>query len=410
MDDAAEPPVTAELRTYLDSSPSPFHACHTAAELLRTSGFDQATASEPLPDIGFVIRDGALYAWRLAANARGFRVVAAHTDSPTLRVKPRPDIRRAGQQLLGFDIYGGPLLSTWTDRDLGLAGRVSVRDGAGFRVELLRSPEPFIRVSQLAIHFNRTVNTDGLKLDPQKHLAAHFAGRFVEYVAAQLDCSPDDVLGWDVMTFDPTPARLLSGGLLASGRMDNLVSAFAAVRALSDSPATDFHQVIVLFDHEEVGSTTERGANSVMLPTLLQRLAGDRYPMLVSDSVIASADMAHATHPNYPEYHEPHHHIALDGGPVLKVNHQMRYATDAVGTAVFSLACQQAQVPMQVFDMRADLPCGSTVGPFVASTTGMTTVDVGAAMLSMHSAREVCGVRDPQMYVAALAAFLAPVG
>jgi aspartyl aminopeptidase len=229
-----------------------------------------------------------------------------------------------------------------------------------------------------------------------------------------------DVLGWDLMTHDLTPARRIGRDrdLIAAPRLDNLATVYAGVQALvaaaDQAPARPWVQVLVLFDHEEVGSMSERGAHSTFLPAALERIVraagGDRddYLRALAGTVVASGDMAHATHPNYADRHEPQHTIAINGGPVLKVNSKLRYATDALGAAAFMAAGEQAGVPVQRFVTRSDLPCGSTVGPMTAALTGATTVDFGAPTLSMHSARELCGALDPAMYAGALSAFLSP--
>jgi aspartyl aminopeptidase len=324
-------------------------------------------------------------------------------------------------------VYGGPLLASWVDRDLGLAGRVAVRagrgsgSGGGSTSRLLRVDEPLLRVSELAIHLNRGVNTDGLVLNPQLHLAPHWGlgdrpGDLRGFLAGRLEVPRADLLGWDLLAYDLTPARRIGQdrALIASARLDNQATCYAGVRALIRAGDTPHRTVLALFDHEEVGSVSERGAQSTLLATTLERIVlaagGGREDMLraLAGTVVASGDMAHATHPNYPDRHEPNHRIAMNGGPVLKINSQLRYATDAVGAAAFELACEQAGVPVQRFVVRSDLPCGSTVGPITSALTGATTVDFGAPTLSMHSIRELCGVTDQVMYADALTAFLAP--
>jgi aspartyl aminopeptidase len=425
--------VVDGLAAFLDASPTPFHACASAAALLEAAGFARLAETDDWPGGPgryYLVRDGSLVAWHNpegGAATTPFRVVGAHTDSPTLRIKPQPDVARAGWQLLGVEVYGGPLLATWTDRDLGLAGRVAVRGTDGVDLLPVRIDEPLLRVSQLAIHFNRTVNTEGLVLNPQQHLAPHWAvgdgpGDLTGYLAERLGVG--EILAWDLMAFDLTPARRIGRdrALLASARLDNQATCYAGIRALiaaadngsRESGSRGHRQLVVLFDHEEVGSVSARGAASTLLSATMERIVlgdgGDRSDLLraLAGSVVASGDMAHATHPNYAEFHEPQHRIAINGGPVLKINNNLRYATDAAGAGVFALACAQAGVPVQRFVMRSDLPCGSTVGPLTAAAIGATTVDFGAPMLSMHSAREVCGVQDQAMYVAALGAFLAP--
>jgi aspartyl aminopeptidase len=298
---------------------------------------------------------------------------------------------------------------------------------------LVQVDEPLLRVAQLAIHLDRGVTTEGLRLNPQQHLAPIWGlgdekPDFTAFLADRIGISPTDVLSFDIMTHDAQHPQRIGARreFVASGRMDNLATSYAGTRALiaaveaiaksgtglevSSYPVP----LLVLFDHEEVGSTSERGAQSTLLPDVLERIvlarggSRDDYHRAIARTVIASGDMAHATHPNYVAKHEPEHQISIDGGPVLKVNNQLRYATGAPGAAAFALACEQAEVPMQVFVTRSDLPCGSTVGPMTAARSGCETVDFGAAMLSMHSARELVGARDQARYIAALTAFLTP--
>ncbi|WP_353509036.1 M18 family aminopeptidase [Intrasporangium sp.] len=426
------------LIDFVDASPTSFHATAQAAARLTEAGFTEVVESEPFPTAPgahFVVRGGSLIAWdttgAYAAGpgpAAGFRVVGAHTDSPNLRVKPNPDHLKAGWQSLGVEVYGGPLLNSWLDRDLGLAGRVAVRrQGRGegrhqVETRLFHDTTPLLRVAQLAIHLDREQN-EGLTLNRQQHLEPLWGlgdapGDFRRYLSEQVGVPAADLLGWDVMTHPVEPSRRLGrrSELIAAPRLDNLGTSYAGVRALVAAARSEprLVPVLVLFDHEEVGSQSERGAMSTLLPSVLERivLAGggsrEDYWRALASTVIASGDMAHATHPNYADRHEPLHHIAVNGGPVLKINSNLRYATDALGEAAFRLACEQAAVPMQSFVVRTDLPCGSTVGPMTSALTGATTVDFGAPLLSMHSARELGGAQDPAMYVAALAAFLAP--
>lgn len=434
-----------DLCAFIDAAPSPYHAVAETARMLAAAGFvevgerDDWTALPAQPR-RYVVRDGALVAWCTEGVTVAqdtplppYRIIGAHTDSPNLRIKPLPDQHRHGWDQLGVEVYGGPLLNSWLDRDLGLSGRVTVRTGSSYDVRLVRVEDPVLRIPQLAIHLDRAVAAEGLKLNPQSHLvpvwgATGQAPTFAAYLAGLLDVSTDDILGWDVMTHDLTPARRLgrTRDLIAAGRLDNLASVYAGALALiaaADSrrsaagaapPATI--PVLVLFDHEEVGSVTSRGAAGPLLPDVLERISyaagrhrADHLRSLAA-SLVVSADMAHAIHPNYPERHEPDHTIQVGGGPVLKINANARYATDAVGAAEFRLACERAGVAMQTFVSRTDMPCGSTIGPATAAATGVTTVDVGAPMLSMHSARELCGAADIASYVAALSTVLDPAG
>lgn len=428
----------AGLCAFVDASPSPFHACAEAGRMLEAAGFSLIVETDAFPtEPGrhYLIRGGALIAWSTetaGSPTTPFRVVGAHTDSPNLRIKPQPDLARAGWQLLGVELYGGLLFNSWLDRDLGLSGRVAVRGSAGVETRLLTINEPVLRVAQLAAHLDRGVN-EGLALNPQEHLTPLWGvstepGDFRGYLATAVGVDAADVLSWDVMTHDLQPSRRIGRDrdLISAPRLDNLATSYAGVRALVDaidrpgrvsassSTAASSIPLLVLFDHEEAGSQSERGAMSTLLPSVLERIVlsagGGRedFHRALAGTVIASGDMAHATHPNYPAKHEPQHQIAINGGPVLKTNVKLRYATDSVGAAAFITACDQAGVPVQHFVSRNDLPCGSTVGPMTAALTGATTVDFGAPMLSMHSARELCGAKDPAMYAGALAAFLAP--
>lgn len=417
------------LIEYLGASPSPFHACETSARQLEAAGFNRVAETDSWPtDPGrfYLIRGGSLVAWSTEA-AHGpttpFRVVGAHTDSPNFRVKPRPDRSSAGWAQLGVEPYGGLIVGSWLDRDLGVSGRVSVRENGRASTRLLQVDDPILRISRLAIHLDRSA-AEGESFNKQFQLVPHWAlgntPTFAHFLAEQVQVAPDDVLGWDVMTHDVQPAAVtgLNREFIAGARMDNLATSYAGTRALIravDQPTSEpVTQVLVLFDHEEIGSLTDRGAFSVLLPTVLERivsgLGGGRedFHRALAGTVIASGDMAHATHPNYPDRHEPDHQITMNGGPVLKINTNGRYATDSVGSAAFALACEQAGVPMQTFVVRSDLPCGSTVGPMTAALTGATTVDFGAPTLSMHSVRELVGTHDQQLYADALTAFLSP--
>jgi aspartyl aminopeptidase len=429
------------LLAFCDASPSPYHACATAAALLGEAGFTRLAEDAAWPGgpgRWFVVRGGSLIAWVTAAGHGangGFRIVGAHTDSPNLRVKPQPDVVRAGVRQIGVEAYGGVLLNSWLDRDLGLSGRVAVRrNGGGALVRLMRVDRPVCAIPQLAIHLDRNVTTDGLVVDAQHHLtplwgieppagthpAAGGTGGagFAGFVAHELGVATDDVLAWDLMLHDLAPGALVGRDdeLIGSARLDNLASCWAAVEALiAVAPGAEGQvPMVCLFDHEEIGSTSDRGAASSLLPTVVERSVtargGDREDLhrALARSACLSADMAHATHPNYADRHDPEHQVTLNGGPVLKVNANVRYATDAPGGALVALAAEQAKVPLQRFAMRSDLPCGSTIGPITAARLGITTVDVGMPQLAMHAAREHAGSHDPDRYRALLAAFLAP--
>jgi aspartyl aminopeptidase len=410
------------LCEFIDASPSPFHVCVTVAERLRAAGFRELAEGDAWPAAGdfFVVRAGSLVAWRREADPGvPFRVVGAHTDSPNLRVKQHPDRFVAGWRVVALQPYGGAWLNSWLDRDLGLSGRLSVRSGDGLDHRLVRIDEPILRVPQLAIHLAE--DRKSVSLDPQRHVNAVWGvgggpRSFLDYVAGQAEVDADDVLGFDLMTHDLTPSTLAGadGDLVSAPRLDNQCSCYAGLEALLAAEPTGCLPVLALFDHEEVGSQSDHGAQSELLPTVLERIVlaagGGREDFLrrLPGSMVASGDMAHATHPNYPERHEQGHLIEVNAGPVLKVQPNLRYATDGRTAAAFALACRQAGVPLQRYEHRADLPCGSTIGPMTSARTGIPTVDVGAAQLAMHSAREVMGAEDVAAYSAALRAFLAP--
>lgn len=409
------------LLQFIDASPTSFHACRTAAEMLTAAGWvvvDERDAWPTEPGRYAVVRGGSLVAWSTEASSAvtdPFRVLGAHTDSPNLRLKQRHDRAHAGVAMVALEPYGGPLLHSWLDRDLGLSGRLVLRDGSE---HLVRIDEPVLRVPRLAIHLDR--EGQGKEIDPQRDLDAVWSldpRAFLPWVAEQAGVDASAVLGFELMAHDTQPSALTgaNGELVSAPRLDNQATCFAALRALLDhEPVDGVRPVVALFDHEEVGSTSERGAQSDLLITVLERIVlaqgGTREDLLrsVAASMCASGDMAHASHPNQPSKHEPLHSIELGGGPVLKVNQNLRYASEARGSAAFAVACEQAGVPLQRYVHRADLPCGSTIGPMSAARTGMTTVDVGAPQLAMHSIREVMAAADVDHYTRALAAFLSP--
>jgi aspartyl aminopeptidase len=414
----------AGLCDFIDASPSPFHVCTTVAGRLLAAGYTELREADRWPDRAgryFTVRAGSLVAWNTAGPDGAFRIVGAHTDSPNLRVKQHPDRLIAGWRVVALEPYGGAWLNSWLDRDLGISGRLSVRAGSGLAHRLVRIDDPILRVPQLAIHLAE--DRKSLTLDPQRHVNAVWgvgneACSFMDYVAERAGVAPADVLGADLMTHDLTPSTVIGAdaSLLSAPRLDNQASCYAGMEALlalePGSAPRGFVPVLVLFDHEEVGSSSDHGAQSNLLSTVLERIVlaagGGREDFLrrLPVSLMASADMAHATHPNYPERHEPSHLIEVNAGPVLKVHPNLRYATDGRTAAAFALACQQAGVPLQRYEHRADLPCGSTIGPLASARTGIPTVDVGAAQLAMHSARELMGAHDVAAYSAAMRAFL----
>jgi len=416
---------TDDLIEFVAASPSPYHAAANVAERLIAAGFRRVAETDAWDgDAGgrFVLRGGAIVAWYVPEGAeatRGFRIFGAHTDSPTLRVKPRPDTGAVGWRQIAVELYGGTLLNTWLDRDLGLSGRVVLRDG---RERLVFVDRPLLRVPQLAIHLDRAVNESGLQLDKQQHMTPVWGlgpvdeGALIRFVADELGVRAGDVTGWDLMVHDvQRPAYIgRDRELLASARLDNLLSVHAGLAALLAAARDGVPHIPVLgaFDHEETGSASTTGAAGPLLETVLTRVVSARGGSLedraraFADSYHLSSDVGHAVHPNYVGRHEPGHHPVPNGGPILKVNTNQRYATDARGRSVWAAACERAGVPWQTFVGINSMACGSTIGPITATRLGIETVDVGAACLSMHSARELCGADDPFLLAAAAAAFL----
>ncbi|MET0704154.1 MAG: M18 family aminopeptidase, partial [Mycobacterium sp.] len=371
------------LCEFVDASPTPFHVCATVAARLQAAGFTELAEADAWPDDGrfYVVRAGSLVAWDARGAARPFRIVGGHTDSPNLRVKQHPDRSVAGWNVVALQPYGGAWLNSWLDRDLGISGRLSVRDSAaegGIAHQLVRIDSALLRVPQLAIHLSD--DRKGVTLDPQRHVNAVWGlgtapRSFLNHVAEQAGVAGADVLGFDLMTHDLSPSTIagVDGEFVSAPRLDNQGTCYAGLEALLAAQPTGYLPVLALFDHEEVGSTSDHGAQSDLLLTTLERIVlaagGSREDFLrrLTGSMVASADMAHATHPNYPERHEPFHQIEVNGGPVLKVQPNLRYATDGRTAAAFELACRQAGVPLQRYEHRADLPCGSTIGPMTAA-------------------------------------------
>jgi aspartyl aminopeptidase len=411
--------LVQDLLDFLDASPSPWHAAQTAAARLQSNGFVELAESErwtALPAAGFVRRGGAIVAWRLAdGNPTGVRIVGAHTDSPGLRIHPDPDQTAANWHLLGVEIYGGVLLNSWLDRDLGIAGRVVATDGTTTLVDVA---EPIARIPQLAIHLDREVNDRGLVLDRHVHLRPVWATgspstrqSFGDWLGERAGVAP---AYWDLCLFDIQPAAILGAdrSLVASGRLDNQLSCWATVTALAAAEPGSHIAVAALFDHEEVGSESTAGASGPLLGDVIERLlagtgfdATDDRHRLMASSTCVSSDNAHAIHPNYLERHDPGHAPLVNHGPAIKLNSNQRYATDPATAALWRACCDKAGVPVQTFVSRNNIPCGSTIGPLTATRLGIATVDVGVPQLSMHSARELCGADDPAYLVAALSSY-----
>ncbi|MDJ1131570.1 M18 family aminopeptidase [Streptomyces iconiensis] len=417
---------TDDLMSFLAASPSPYHAVANTAARLEKAGFQRVWETEAW-NAGaggkYVLRGGALIAWYVpegATAATPFRIIGAHTDSPNLRVKPVPDTGTQGWRQVAVEIYGGTLLNTWLDRDLGMSGRLTLRDGTAHLVNVDRA---LLRVPQLAIHLDRQAN-DGLKLDRQRHMTPVWGlgepreGDLLRFLAGEAGIAADDITGWDLMAHSVEPPSYLGRDheLVAGPRMDNLLSVHAGAAALAavaeSGSEPSVIPVLAAFDHEENGSQSDTGAQGPLLGTVLERSVfarGGSYEdraRAYAGTVCLSSDTGHAVHPNYAERHEPGHHPMPNGGPILKVNVNQRYSTDGTGRALFTKVCEAADVPWQHFVSNNDMPCGTTIGPITAARHGITTVDIGVAILSMHSARELCGAEDPHLLANSLTAFL----
>ena len=410
-----------DLLDFIAESPSPFHAAEEAANRLRAAGFtDLFEEAEPVPlrpgDKRYLMRGGSIIALLVGTDApqvAGIRGVGAHTDSPNLRLKPRPDAKKEGWRQLGVEAYGGLIWHSWLDRDLGISGRVITREGDRLVPHLVRVDLPIVRIPDLAIHLNRGVNTEGLKLNPQTHLTPVLGlGQWPGILPWLQDrLGLGEITGFELGFHDVVRPTL--GGVdqefVFSPRLDNLGCCYPAIQAICAAEAARHTMVVALFDHEEIGSNTWSGAAGPFLEQVLSRLVRDATEQapggierMAAHSWMLSADMAHGVHPGYADKHEPEHKPVINGGPVLKVNVNQRYATTDETMARFRAAAEEAGTPTQDFVSRNDQPCGSTIGPISATRMGIRTVDCGGAMLSMHSIREQCGAAD----VAAMGALM----
>lgn len=421
-------PVT-DLLTFIDRSPSPWHAGTNIASALQANGFQplEETATWTIePGSRYVISRDRSSVIAVAVGGRPatgpIRIVGAHTDSPGLRVKPGRPRAAGGMTRLGVEVYGGPILATFADRDLTLAGRVMLRGEAGENVErLFDHSEPVCRIPNLAIHMNRTVNDEGLKLSAHDHLPLQFGADapegevFREWLAAQLDTAPAAIRAWELGVADTQPAARygLKHEFIAAPRLDNLASCHAGLQAIQAAHPETGLAILAVFDHEEVGSESFKGAAGSFLPDILQRFARALDLPLerqLPASWLLSADMTHAHHPGFPWAYEEEDAPRVNAGPAVKINAKQRYASDAVGSAYFARLCEQAEVPMQHYVHRVDLPCGTTIGPMAATRLGVRTIDVGNPLWAMHSIREAAGAGDHESMIRVLQEFYRDAG
>lgn len=416
---------------FIVAAPSSYHASSWEATKLAETGFIEQ--DEQLPwkrnSRGFVRRSGALIAWQIPQNislSTGFRIVGTHNDSPSFKIKPNPDTNTAGFSQVNVEIYGGPLLNSWLNRDLGIAGQISTIDG---EVKLVKTP-PIMFIPQLAPHLDRSQNSE-LKLQPQGDYHPIWAlgeQKIFTYLAAQAGVNPDRVAGMDLYAYDTQKPQIFGGeagaDFLVAGRQDNLSSVFAALNAflavadIAHSNTTQVNEnapelsedvlIFAAFDHEEVGSNTFTGAAGPFLEQVMRRICAviwennaenggensEIFFRMIANSSCISADAGHSINPNRQEKHDPAHQPVLGEGALLKINSQQRYATEAQGIALWLRACADGEVPTQEFVSNNDVPCGSTIGPATATRLGIVTVDVGIPLLSMHSVREISAPAD----------------
>ncbi|WP_440423562.1 M18 family aminopeptidase [Prevotella merdae] len=419
------------LLSFLDASPVNFLAVKNIADMLEAGGFRRLNPALPIGTVNagdrfFVTKnDSSIFAFRIGAKPLadvGFHMICAHADSPTFRIKPNAEMLvEGGLVKLNTEVYGGPIMSTWFDRPLTLAGRVIVRsqDVMQPQTMLLHIKRPLLQISNLAIHFNRQVN-DGVKLSKQKDVLPLLgqitsqleAGNLlmnviVEELNKQRPIQQEDILDFDLYLADTTPACTFGAHneFISAGRLDDLSMCFAGLEAMLAAHDTDTTQVLAIFDNEETGSQTKQGAGSPFLSYMLKRIAlaqsqtEEAYYQAVERAFMISADNAHAWHPNYAEKYDPTNHPMLGGGPVIKFNAAQKYASDAASAAVFAGLCAKAGVPCQRFVNHSDVAGGSTLGNILASSIPLRGVDMGNAILAMHSCRETGSVRDHEYCV-----------
>ena len=410
------------LLSFLDASPVNFLAVAKIEEDLAAAGFKKINPALPFsnmkPGEQFYVtkNDSSIYAFRLGKKPlgdAGFKIICAHCDSPTFRIKPNPEMLKEGRLVqLNTEVYGGAILSTWFDRPLSLAGRVIIKPDNQMRpaTRLLHIKRPLLTIPNLAIHFNRQVN-DGVKLSKQKDMIPVLGiiseelekeNLLVNLIASELNIDAAQILDFDLYLYDTTPGCLfgLNNEFISSGRLDDLSMACAGIDALLGSETNDQTQIVAIFDNEETGSGTKQGAGSPFLASIIERIVlaqgGNKegFYRAIEQAFMVSADNAHAWHPNYADKFDPTNHPVMGGGPTIKINASQKYATDAEGAAIFAEICRKAEVPFQLFVNHSDILGGSTLGNILTGSLPMRGVDMGAAIWAMHSARETGSVAD----------------
>ena len=404
--------TVADLLSYLDNSPTASWATFGLASKLEKNGFRRLDEKDvwnlKKNDKFYIVRSSSALIAGIAGSESpgeaGCRIIGAHTDSPGFRIKPEPQRSKDGMIALGVEVYGSPILATWFDRDLSIAGTLVVHEENILKRELFMLRKPVCRIASPAIHIERQMNKEGFKVNPEENtslLLSTSGSGFQELLALACESAglrEENVTGWSMEVWDPQPA--VTGGIdddfLFSGRLDNLTMCHAALKAILRTEATPHTKLISLFNSEEVGSNTLNGAGSSFLDSVIERLSGSReeYFRCLSNSLQVSADGAHGVHPNYSSKHDSGCRPVLNGGPVIKINANNKYSSSDISKAYFSLCADAMGVNVQYFVSRNDMPCGSTIGPITSARTGIKSVDVGNAFLSMHSVREMGGTSD----------------
>ena len=425
--DQTENQFNQQLCAFLDASPTPFHAVSSMVALLAEAGFtelsDEQNWSLKAGGKYYVVRNGssivAFVAGSEAVSKAGVRIAGAHTDSPCPMLKPQPEIEKGGFSQLGVEIYGGALLNPWFDRDLSIAGRVVYKDAnKELKQTLVNFKQPVATIPSLAIHLDRNANKERT-INPQTdippivklNLGNQKNQSFRDILQQQFLTKQDQVLDFELCLYDTQPAAIigLEQEFLASGRLDNLLSCFVAIQALIKADGSQTC-IVACNDHEEVGSVSAVGADGPFLESVIAKIAANESNSLdisavMDKSLLISCDNAHAVHPNYMHKHDAGHLPSINGGPVIKTNVKQRYATNSVTSSRFKQLCEQANVPVQQFVSRADMGCGSTIGPISSSRLGVATIDVGIPQLAMHSCRELAGSKDSLRLTMVLNAF-----
>lgn len=416
-----EKKLAQELIEYIEKSPTAFHAVSATEEILKNQEFINLDTKEKWHiergnKYYTTVNESALIAFtvgNLDFASEGFRIIGSHTDSPTFRIKPRPEMISEGSYVkLNTEVYGGPILNTWLDRPLSLAGRVTIKGDNAFNpiIKLIDVKKPILIIPNLAIHMNRNVN-QGVELNRQKDMLPLLGmvndkleknDYLINIIEKELKIAKKDILDFDLFLYDVQKGTIMGydDEFISCGRLDDLVMVHASINALIEAKETKGVNICVLFDNEEVGSSTKQGADSAMLSQILERIAialsmdREEYLRCLSNSFMISADVAHAVHPNSPEKADPVLRPIINKGPVIKISASQSYTSDAVSSSIYESICKNASVPVQKFTNKSDERGGSTIGPLTVHNLPIKSVDMGTALLSMHSVRELCGVMD----------------